>query len=286
MGLSGPDNLMSSHYIENLPINSIITGDCINVLDTLPNDCIDLVVTSPPYDDLRDYKGYKFDVCQLVNQLVKKMKMGGVVVWIVGDSVVDGSETGTSFRQALYFKEIGFSIHDVMIYAKNTFAFPATEEQKRYHQLFEFAFVFSKGKPKTFNPIKDKLNACKRAGGDCKRQKDGSQVRGERGGIQLNKYGMRGNIWTYEIGGGHTSSDPIAHKHPAIFPEQLAIDHIKSWTNEGDLVLDPMAGSFTTCVAAYKLCRNYIGIDISPEYCEIGKKRLENAKKIKAGEIF
>ena len=277
---------MSSHYIENLPINKIIQGDCVNILNTLPNDCIDLVITSPPYDDLRDYKGYKFDVHSLVNILVKKIKMGGVVVWVVGDSVVDGSETGTSFKHAQAFINAGFNLHDTMIYSKNTFAFPSTKEAMRYHQIFEYMYIFSVGKPKTFNPIKDKLNACKRTGGDCKRRKDGSQVRGDRGGIPLNKYGMRGNIWEYTIGGNHTSSYKQASKHPATFPEQLATDHINSWSNPGDLVVDPMCGSGTTCAMAYKLERNYIGIDVSWEYCQLSKDRVEHEKKIKEIEIF
>jgi len=269
-----------------IPINQILCGSCNKLLNTIQPESIDLTVTSPPYGNLRDYRGYTLNIDDLSIQLLRITKPGGVVVWVVGDATINGSESCESFKQALLFTQHGWLLHDTMIYNKSSFAFPSTKESMRYHQQFEFMFIFSRGKPKTFNPIMDKINTCKRGGGDCKRQVDGKQIRGNRGGAQLNKYGMRSNIWKYTIGGGHSSSDPIAHEHPAIFPEQLAIDHIKSWSNPGDLVLDPMAGSGSTCVAAYKLERNFIGIDISQEYCGISKQRIENAKKIKAGEIF
>jgi len=256
----------------NLPINKIICGDAVEVLFKFPLASIDLVVTSPPYDNLRDYNNYVFNFKGIVLQLKKVLKTGGVIVWVVGDATIKGSETGTSFRQALYFKKLGFNLHDTMIYSKNGFANPSCN---RYHQTFEYMFIFSKGPPKTFNPIKDRKNLNKRRGGFTKRQKNGTMKLQIGKTIFLNEFGQRWNIWQYEIGLGKVSSNKIAHQHPAIFPEKLAIDHILSWSNPGDLILDPMCGSGTTCVAAKQLNRRYIGIDISKEYCNIAKERLE-----------
>ena len=258
----------------DLPINQIVCGDCLEVMRDWPDKCVDLVLTSPPYDDMRDYNGSVFSnelfnniACLLYHALVE----GGVLVWVVGDATLDGSETGSSFRQALAFRDVGFNIHDTMIYAKRGFAMPSSG---RYHQVFEYMFVLSKGTPATFNPIKDRKNAYKKSGSSLQRQKDGSMA-GERHGIKNDDYGMRWNIWEYGIGGGVMSTDRSAHLHPAIFPEQLAIDHVRSWSDEGMVVMDPFCGSGTTCVAAKMLGRNYIGIDISEEYCQIARDRLK-----------
>lgn len=193
-----------------------------------------------------------------------------MVVWVVGDATIKGSETGTSFRQALYFKEIGFNLHDTMIYEKSGFSNPSSN---RYHQVFEYVFVLIKGELKTFNPLKDRKNYCDRRGGGARRQRDGSVYTGK-GNQKLKEYGMRFNIWHYSIGGGVSTGDKIAFNHPATFPEQLAQDHIISWSNEGDIVLDPMFGSGTTLKMAKKNNRHYIGFEINPEYCKIAKARL------------
>lgn len=251
--------------------NSIYCGDCIEVMGQWEENVIDLTITSPPYDNLRDYKGYKFDFENIAKQLYRVTKQGGVVVWVVGDATVKGSETGTSFRQALYFKETGFNLHDTMIYEKTNFSFPSNN---RYHQIFEFMFVFSKGKPSIFNPILDKevkygLPWAK----NTHRQKDGS-TKEVKTATSYRKFGMRTNIWRINCAYGFTAKDKIAHKHPAIFPEKLAHDHIISWSNEGDIVLDPMCGSGTTLKEAIKLNRQFIGIDISEYYCAIAQERL------------
>ncbi len=258
-----------------LPKNKIICGDCLEVMKDWPDNCVDLTLTSPPYDELRDYHGYTFNWLEfqkIAKELYRITKQGGVVVWIVGDATINGSETGTSFKQALCFKQLGFNLHDTMIYEKAGFASPSNN---RYHQVFEYMFVFSKGLPKTFNPLIDRINIEKRKGGNMRRQVDGTLKREGNANILLGYYGQRFNIWRYKTGGGNVSTDRIAHEHPAIFPEQLAIDHIKSWSNNGDLVIDPMVGSGTTCVAAKMLGRRYIGIDISEKYCQIARQRLE-----------
>lgn len=260
-----------------IPINEIICGNHINVLSKIQSDCIDLTVTSPPYGKLRSYKGFEFDFKSLAKELYRVTKEGGIVVWVVGDSSVDGSESGESFSQALYFKEIGFNLHDTMIYEKNGFANPSVS---RYHQIFEYMFVISKGRIKTFNPLKDRRNIVSRRGGNSKRNIDGSMTIASVSSIPLKKYGLRFNIWKYNIGGSNVSEDSIAFKHPAIFPEQLAKDHILSWSNEGDIILDPMCGSGTTLIAAKKLNRKYIGIDISDIYCDLSRKRVIIGREI------
>jgi len=258
--------------MNELPTNSIICGDCAEEMAKFPTNSIDLTITSPPYDNLRDYKGYYFPFEDIAKELYRVTKQGGVVVWVIGDAIIDGSESGSSFKQALYFKEIGFNLHDTMIYAKSGFRHPS---KIRYHQIFEYMFILSKGRPKTFNPLIDKLNICKKGGGGNYRQKNGVMTTGKKSGVLLNKFGMRFNIWRYKVGGGQSAKNKIAYQHPAIFPEQLAIDHILSWSDKGDIILDPMCGSGTTCVAAKNLNRSYIGIDISEEYCKIARERLK-----------
>lgn len=244
-------------------------GDCVQLMKSLPDECIDITVTSPPYDDLRTYTGYTFDFESTANELYRITKQGGVVVWIVNDGVVNRSETGTSFKQALYFKECGFYIHDTMIWNKGSCAFP---DSNRYFGVFEYMFVFSKGKPKTFNPIMDKKN--KHAGKEAhgtERQKDGSTKKITRHNV-IKEYGRRTNVW--EMSGASNNKTG----HPAVFPMNLAIDHILSWSNENDIVLDPFLGSGTTALAAFKTNRHYIGFEISEKYFDIACKRLDEAE--------
>ena len=262
-----------SHFI---PLNTIVEGDVGKILSKIPENIIDLTVTSPPYDKLRDYQGYSFNFELLAKNLFRITKPGGVVVWVIGDSTVDGSETGSSFKQALEFKEIGFKLHDTMIYEKSGFAFPS---KRRYHQIFEYMFVFSKGRPKTFNPLMDRPNKAQYTFSKKRRKKDGSiSHSGDTSRITVKEYGMRFNIWRYKTGKGHTTKDDCAYEHPALFPEALARDHIVSWSNEGDLVLDPLNGAGTTTKMAYSLHRKFIGIDISKRYCEIALERLKTVK--------
>ncbi len=269
--------------VKELPIDQIICGDCDEIMKSWPDECIDLTVTSPPYDNLRDYRGYTFDFESIARELYRVTKPGGVVVWVVGDGSVNGSETGTSFRQALYFKDVcGFKLHDTMIYKKKASRFPNIN---RYYQVFEYMFVFSKGRPKTVNLIRDKRNLCfGSAISGADRKKDGT-LKERRKGI-VSKLGVRSNIWEYPTGWLISARDEIAFQHPAIFPEQLAADHIISWSNHGDIVLDPMCGSGTTCKMALKLGRRFIGIDIAEEYCEIARKRVEAEKERQKFQII
>ena len=253
-------------------LNELICGDNIKILKAFESNCIDLTVTSPPYDGLRDYNGYSFDFEGVAKELYRVTKEGGIVVWVVGDSVIKGSESGTSFRQALYFKEIGFRLHDTMIYQKETLSFPANN---RYQQCFEYMFVFSKGKPNTFNPIIDHVNCVDtHKGGKIRKEKQKDGTMKEMIRPEPRKMSNRWNIWRIQNGYLRNTKDKIAYKHPAIFPESLAHDHIISWSNEGDVILDPFAGSGTTCKMAKQLNRNYIGIDVSQEYIDITKERL------------
>jgi DNA modification methylase len=248
-------------------LNTIIHGNCIDVIKQMPDGYIDLTVTSPPYDNLRTYNGYEFNFEGIAQELYRVTKDGGVVVWVVGDATVKGSETGTSFRQALYFNDIGFNLHDTMIWNKGSFTAVGTLSV-RYALTWEYMFVFSKGKPKTFNPIKDRRNKVKGKIGGMLRNPDGTMKKMSTDGRERAEYGQRFGIWDIPSCGGNKSG------HPAPFPEQLASDHIISWSNEGDIVLDPMCGSGTTCKMAAITNRKYIGIDISEEYCEIARKRI------------
>ena len=250
--------------------------DCLEGMKLLDDNSIDLTVTSPPYDNLRKYNGYSFDFENTAKELFRITKEGGIVVWIVGDKTDKGSETLTSFKQALYFKELGFNVHDTMIYAKNN-VYAHDPRNKRYKQCFEYMFIFSKGKPNTYNEIKDRPNkhAGKTLTGTKGRTKDG--VKRELKPIVMGDFQARFNIWEYTTGGS-VSKDKIAFKHPAIFPEKLAEDHIISWSNEGDIILDCFMGSGTTAKMALLNNRNYIGFESSEEYCSIAKKRIENAQ--------
>ena len=253
-----------------LEINKIYQGDCLELMKELPDKSIDLTVTSPPYDNLRTYNGYHFDFENIAKELFRITKKGGVVVWVVGDATINGSETGTSFRQALYFKEIGFNLHDTMIYKKKCVTYP---EINRYYPCFEYVFILSINKPKTVNLIRDIQN--KWVG-----QHSGSSYRQPNNEVikkipkQIKEFGIRNNIWEYDCGYMKSSKDIISYKHPATFPEKLVEDHIISWSNKNDLVFDPMCGSGTTCKMAIKNNRNYIGFEISQEYCDIANKRI------------
>lgn len=250
----------------------IYRGDCLTKMKEIPQNSVDLTVTSPPYDNLRDYNGnislwdeeyWK----EVIKNLYLRTKQGGVVVWIVGDATVSGSETGTSFKQALWAKGCGFNLHDTMIWNKGGFS-SVGSLRVRYAPVFEYMFIWSKGKPKVFNPIKDRknLHGGKKASGTI-RQKDGTTKPMSKV-MTISEYGQRFNIWDQspkrQVGG-----------HPAPFPDNLVEDHIKSWSNPGDLVFDPFMGSGTTGLAAKKLDRSFVGVELDEEYFKIAKKRIE-----------
>ena len=261
----------------NRDYNYIALGDCVELMKEIPDNFIDLTVTSPPYDNLRSYNNevtWNFEKFQEVaKELFRITKPGGVVVWIVGDATIKGSETGTSFRQALYFKEIGFNLHDTMIYIKNGGL--NSGSLKAYQQKFEYMFVFSKGTPKTVNLIKDRPNKYVENRIKKKKQKDGTYVEQH---FKTEEYGTRYNYWIYDTGSGKSTKDKIAFNHPAIFPEQLAEDHIISWSNPGDIVFDPFLGSGTTAKMAVLNDRKYIGFEISKEYFDIACQRLNDVE--------
>lgn len=260
-----------------MELNKIYNEDCLETMKRMPNDFVDLTVTSPPYDNLRDYKGYSFDFENIAKELYRITKDGGVVVWVIGDATTDGSESGSSFKQALYFKEVGFNLHDTMIYKKDSIAFP---NPKRYHQCFEYMFILSKGVPKSVNLICDKTNATgnneRTELGRRERQKNGKIKFRKKDVYQIKEIGARWNIWEYGVGFMKTTTDKYAYEHPAMFPEKLASDHIKSWSNKGDIVFDPFIGSGTTGKMAQLLKRKWIGSEISSEYCKIAEDRIKS----------
>jgi DNA modification methylase len=255
----------------------LLHGDSAQVLKQLADGSVDLTVTSPPYDNMRTYNGFTFDFTTILDELFRVTKKGGVVVWIVGDETIDGCESGTSFRQALRFMGAGFNLADTMIYQKTDLAFPRHGHRK-YPAAFEYMFVFSKGKVGTFNMLRDRQN--KLAGtimSGTVRQEDGTTKPSRAAGKAVAEFGARSNVWGYSTGKGKSSADEIAFRHPAIFPEALAKDHILSWSNPGDLVLDPFMGSGTTAKMASKLGRRFIGIEISEDYLNIARMRVDAA---------
>lgn len=253
---------------------TLFRGNSKDVLGQIQTNSVDMILTSPPYDDMRNYnyqQAFTFDDFKTIaNELMRVLKNGGVIVWVVGDAVIKGSESGTSFKQALYFKEIGLNLHDTMIYQKCGFNFPM---MNRYQQAFEYMFVFSKGSPKTFHPIQDRPNRC--AGEMLKgseRQKDGSLTK--KRVKEISAFGTRTNIWQINNGFMKTTTDKFAYEHPAMFPEKLAEDQIISWSNPSDTILDPFMGAGTTGKACKKLDRKFIGIELDTSYFKIAIKRI------------
>ena len=248
--------------------------DCLEGLRLLDDESVDLIITSPPYDGLRTYNGYSFDFENIAKELYRVVCDGGVIVWIVNDSTVKGSESGTSFRQALYFKEVGFNLWDTMIWRK-TNPIPNDTRQNRYIQAFEYMFVLSKGKPKTCNYLKEKSKCGGKVTNNTSQIKANGDSRTDRKearkGMIVNEYKILTNIW--DCSSVHKNEKT---KHPAQFPEKLAQDHILSWSNKGDIILDPFMGSGTTAKMSKLNGRNFIGFEISKEYCDIAEERLKS----------
>jgi DNA modification methylase len=249
-----------------MELNRIYNENCLETMARMPDGFIDLTVTSPPYDNLRTYNGYHFDFEPIARELYRVTKQGGVVVWVVGDATVNGSETGTSFKQALYFKEIGFNLHDTMLWYKPN---PVPTQHIRYETSFEYMFVFSKGRPKTTNILREPSKSA----GEIRVGHRASNGNGhERLSNRIyagNEDKIRHNIWAIPL------VAPELKGHTAPYPVRLAKDHILSWSNEGGLVYDPFMGSGTTAKAAHLLNRKWIGSEISSEYVDLANKRLE-----------
>ncbi len=263
-------------------MNKIILGNCVEVMDQLEDESVDAFITSPPYDQLRDYNGYSFPFEDIARKMYQKLAKGGVIVWVVGDAVLKGSESGSSFRQAIFFQELGLNIHDTMIYEKNGASFPARRTGNRYSQVFEYMFVFSKGKPKTANLICDKPNKWSgytSFGTSTNRNAKGELVKAKNRKPTPN-FSPRHNVWKFNTGKKYTTEDDFAFDHPAMFPESLAEDHVMTWTQEGDLIVDPFVGAGTTTKMAAINNRRWLGIDISSEYVEIANKRMEIAEQM------
>lgn len=250
---------------------NVYNENCLDYLKSRPDNSIKFTLTSPPYDDIRDYKGYSFPFEEIAQELWRTTKVGGVIAWNVADATVKGSETGTSMRQALYFMSLGFRLHDTMIYAKKN-PMPASVSAKRYHQAWEYIFILSKDAPETFNPIMVKAKFGHVEANMKHRGKDGLI---EYKKTKRNEFTKIKNILEYSIGGGHSTKDKVAFKHPALMPEQLASDMISTWTDPGDKVFDPFTGAGTTAKMCEVLGRKFHGTEMSTEYCDIIKERIE-----------
>lgn len=250
----------------------IVCSDNCEAMRVMESESVDLVVTSPPYDDLRTYGGHSWDFYGAAWNLKRLLKPGGVIVWVVADKTDDGSETGTSMRQALHFQKLGLKLHDTMIWERESLPL----NHNRYEQTFEYVFVLSKGRPKSFNGIrKPCVQSGRKACPTSTTRQGGDEGRGLNTLRDTAESKLRGNVWWIESGFMKASKDVVAYEHPAIFPEQLAKDHITTWTNPGEIVLDPFAGSGTTIKAAKELGRQAIGIEVNPDYVQIIKRRLQ-----------
>lgn len=243
-------------------------GDAVDILNRkFSENSIALTVTSPPYENLRNYKGYSFDARAMLEAIYRVTRPGGICVWVIGDKI-NGGRSLASFDHAFIGRECGFIVHDVMIYQKKNTPFMRSNA---YTNCYEFMFVFSKGKPGTFNPLKIPT---KRSGWETAVSNKGPDAVNRKRPVELKKTKTKTNIWQYAVGLGGSTRDRIAFKHPAVFPEKLAQDHILSWSNPGDVVLDPMCGSGTTCKMAQINDRQWVGIDISKEYISIARERM------------
>lgn len=261
-----------------MELNKIYNMDCLEGMKMLKDSSIDLTITSPPYDNLRKYNSYNFDFENIAKELYRVTKEGGVIVWIVGDATINGSETGTSFKQALKFMEVGFNLHDTMIWRKPN---PIPQIKRgRYTNAFEYMFVLTKGKIKTCNYIKE---PCLNSGKDMSKSSYKNYSKDEQKRkikkIEVNKEKIKTNVWDFNVGNG-SGDDKFSKQHPATFPEKLAQDHILSWTNEGDVVMDIFIGSGTTAKKCIENNRNYIGFEISSEYCEIANERINGIMSV------
>ncbi len=255
--------------------DKFICGDNVEVLRQFPNDCIDLTITSPPYDNLRTYNGFEWVFEDIAKELYRVTKHGGVVVWVVGNETKNFCESLSSFKQALFFVEIcGFNLLDTMIYKKKSYA-PAYPTLRRYASVFEYMFVFSKSRPKTFNELRESKEETSIRGNVISsfRQRDGSLKRKNTDRSKKDK--AKTNVWEY-LTGSNAGEDKLKFEHPATFPDLLANDHIISWSNPGDIVLDPFGGSGTTAKMSILNDRHFIYIDCSQEYCDLSKERVAN----------
>ena len=263
----------------------LLEGNSEYVLRSIKSESVDFIITSPPYDNIRNYKGFVFNFEKIAHELFRVLKPNKTMVWVVGDATINGSESLTSFKQAIYFVEqCGFKLHDTMIYHKDNP--PPTGGNNRYYQAFEYMFVLSKGTPTLYpitEPRRNKWN-------DKRTQRTKGFVRNKDGEfdkktVQLNEIVKKQNVWRYVVSGGASATDKIAYQHPAIFPEKLAEDHILSWTQENDIILDPFCGSGTTGKMALKNNRQFVGIDISREYLNLSKERILLGEQIKQNNL-
>lgn len=248
----------------------IFNVNCLDYLKSITDDSIKFIITSPPYDDLRNYNGYSFEFENIAKELTRTLADGGVIIWNVSDATVNGSETGTSMRQALHFMNCGLRLHDTMIYEKKN-PMPASRSSKRYHQAWEYIFCFSKGTPETFNPF---MVPAKYGHVGANMKHRGQDGKLEYVKTKRNSHTKVRNIFTYTVGGGHSTSDKEAYRHPALMPEKLAEDQILTWTNPGDTVFDPFNGAGTSGKMAVANQRKYIGTELSKEYCDLSIIRI------------
>ena len=266
-------------------INQIFNEDCLETMKRMPDNYVDLILTSPPYDNMRSYggnknyhqrlnqTGFSFDFEGIAKELTRVLKPGGVIMWNVQDQTIKGSRTGNSMRQALFFmEECGLFLHDHLIWYKTGTPFPSIY---RYRNVWENMFILTKGKPNTFNPI---LKKNKTGGASRNRRRErnhnGELVMKERV-VTTKEYGIDDNVW-YITNHFNVTDEMKKYGHPAVMADEVAKRHIQSWTNEGDVVYDPFLGAATTTRLAKQMNRNWIGSEIHKPYFDISKKIMSD----------
>lgn len=258
--------------LKELPLNQIICGDAFEIVRSWPASSVDMVVTSPPYDGIRDYKGFSLNLSAVGQELHRILKDGGVVAMVIQDQTKNFGKSLTSFRTILdWCDRVGFKLFETVIYRK--YGAEGAWWNKRFRVDHEYIPVFLKGeRPQYFN--KEHLKIPSKHGGKTMTGGGTRLTNGVRiatRAITINPFKCRGTIWEYMTAG---DGSRLKHQHPATFPNQLPYDFIQCFCPPDGIVLDPFVGSGTTTVAAKNLDRSYIGIDIAPAYCEIAKKRM------------
>jgi site-specific DNA-methyltransferase (adenine-specific) len=265
---------MTEMRIGDVELNKVYQQDCIVGMRKIPDGAIDLVVTSPPYDNLRDYNGYSVDLNETGKNIYRILKDGGVAVMVIQDQTKNFGKSLTSFRTIVdWCDNVGFKLFECVIYRKN-----GTEGawwKNRFRVDHEYMPIFLKGeKPQYFN--KDSLKVKSKHGGKIMTGFANRKTNGETGKSitkAINEMKCRGTVWDYLMAG---DKDPVKRKHPAPFPDKIPFDFINCFCPPNGIVLDPFVGSGSTVVGAKKLNRSFIGFDISEEYCNLTRKRLDS----------
>lgn len=263
-------------------VDKVHCMECVEGMEMLPDDCVDLVVTSPPYDAVRKYNGFAFDLHQTGAQIHRVLKDGGIAAMVIQDQTKDFGKSLTSFRTIIdWCDSFGFKLFECVIYRKN--GSEGAWWKHRFRVDHEYIPLFLKGdRPAYFD--KQPLRVPSKHGGKVMSGSGNRRTDGATNGTvrrEINATKCRGTIWNYLMAG---DKNPLKRKHPAVFPDAIPSDLIQCFCPPGGIVLDPFIGSGSTAVQALKHERHFIGFDISQEYCDLCNQRLE--KDVETATLF